>query len=695
MSNVINDLIGAYQDELDKLSRNGDPIWGTVWNELAGRREDFSTNEAEQTWKSLQTLFNYYYDERYRDKDERMVFEYTLEDALKFKWAKTLEKNTSLPASNKQLADMDKILAELEEIEDAMGNTRNRRTDTYARSTSGARNGNVNRRGNGRDYNYSTPKSSSGYKPRSSFSSGETADPREGERRRWEENNTRQSSRRRQEEEDVQPYSRQRSQREQREEVKPDVKQEHPDFNLDDFVTHRNRWHPDVKKDEEGQWVITSLEAFKNFKLRPPKIFLEYVDPWTERMKLIVAEDGYVEQHILELKDMDIEDHKWVIQPKQHRFAKTPPPELFQPLVVKNINDVEIHKGSEVIRLAHEVIAEWVKAGTLPKGTTKIAEVADDQQRIDVMAEANARLIKLIQETTNAKAAEKVKDVPAAGTKQSFFTLMEEEDNPHQGDAMELLQHNESVPVRTMKDAVNYVMVKQPEDGRDEGAVVPYERTDVLYRTENKPEYEKIKEVSTPLKFRSKDLVAAYRLLLEPGVLPRNMVLVIDRRATEVTNEALLNVLGKPWSVESFLEDFQELSKMLKDEVKNGSMTEEQFNMFYYHVQMKVCNIAFPTIESLKQHFNFNEEEIASQSVKCVYEYDCGSFVYLPYNAADLGLNAKGANLMSRHKQNKVVTSLSGVDMNFSVILGTKDGLFYRVLKDSTNQGYLLFPTNE
>lgn len=689
MSNVINDLIRAYQEEVDKLSRNGNPIWGTVYDELAGRRGNWDTEEAEQVFKSLEALYNFYYDERYRNKDENAVFDYVLEDALKFKWAKTLERNTSLPATNRELTDMDKILNELAELEAEMGTGRNRRTNTYSRSGT-MRNGNVNRRP-AKDYNYSTPKGGNNYTPRSSFGSGETADPREGERRRWAERNEREDNPRDRRFEEREGERR----REQREEVAVDVDNKHPDFNLDDFVMHRNRWHPDVKKNEQGEWIITSMEAFSRFRLPPTRPHLEYVDPWTERMELVVGPDGYVIQRILELKNMDIEDHKWVIQPKQHRFAKTPPPEIFQPLVVVNENDIEIHKGSEVLKLAYQVIEEWVKEGKLPKGITKLAQVEDEELRSQVMAEANARLIKLIQETSNAKAAEKVKNVPAAGQKQSFFTLMEEEDNLRTGEVMELVQHNESVPVRTLKDAVNYVMVKQLEDGKNEGAVVLYERTDVLYRTQDKVEYDKIKEVSTPLKFRSKDLVSAYRLLCNEGVLPRDMALIIDRRATDVVNRALKDVLSLDVKIDGFLEDFQDLSKLLKDHVKEGRLTEEQFNMFYYFVEMRVCNVAFPTLESLKQHFNFDEEALASQSVKCVYEYDCGSFVYLPFNATDLGLGHSHATVLGYNKRNKVTTALSGVDTKYSVILGTKDGLFFRVLEDKTNEGYLLFPTTE
>lgn len=690
MSNVINDLIAAYQAEVDKLSRRRNPVWEVIYDELAGNRGNWETKEAEVTWNSLEAIFNYYFDERYRTKSEQQVFDYVLEDALKFKWAKTLERNSSLPASNKELEDMDRILDELAMLEEEMGGGRNRRQNTY--KSSYMKNGSVNHRQqkNSRDYNYSTPKGGSNYKPRSSYGSGETADPREGERRRWAQQNEREDNRRDREYDD---RERERK-REQNETVNQDVDNTHPDFNLDDFVMHRNRYHPDVKQNDKGEWVITSLEAFKRYQLPPTRPFLEYVDPWTERMMLIVGEDGYVKQRILELKNMDIEDHKWVIQPNQHRFAKTPPPELFQPMVVKNENEIEINKGSEVISLAHQVIEEWVKAGRVPKGTTKLAQIDDESLRADVMAEANLRLIKLIQETTNAKAAERVKDVPAAGKKQSFFTLMEEEDAVHNGDTMGLIQHTQSVPVRTLKDAVNHIMASQPEDGRNEGAIVHFERTDVLYRTQDKAEYERIKESSAPLKFRSKDLVATYRLLQE-SILPRDMTLIIDRRATDITNNALKNILHKSWSIESFASDFQELAGALKELVKKDEMTKEQFDMFYHYLELKICNIAFPTLESLKQHFNFDEEVLAAQSVKCVYEYDCGSFVYLPYNAADLGLSSTETTLINANKQNKVTTALSSVDSNFSIILGTKDGLFYRVLDDKTMDGYLLFVTNE
>ena len=685
MSNVINELIAAYQDEIDRLSRKRDPVWETIYDELAGPRGNWSTNAAEAVWTSLERLYAHYYNVVYPNKSEEQVFEYVLEDALNFKWAKTLERHTSLPATNEQLNDMDRILEQLSNLEAEMEGSGRR---SNGRSSSSIRSGATNNRRQTtteRNYNYSTPKGGSNYKPRSVYGSGQTADPREGERRRWE---------RRHGDQEEERSTRRNYEREEQVVERPDVDPNHSDFNLDDFVMHRNRYHPDVKQNEKGEWVITSMEAFKRFELRPTCPFLEFVDPWTERMMLVVGEDGYVQQRILELKHMDIEDHKWVIQPTQHRFAKTPPPEIFQPLVVVNENDIKINKSSEVMKLAYQVIEEWVKSGKLPKGVSKLAQIEDEGLRGDVMAEANARLIKLIQETSNAKAAEAVKDVPAAGEKQSFFNLMEEEDNRRTGEVMELVQHNESVPVRTLKDAVNHVMVKQLNDGRNEGALVHFERTDVLYRAENKEEYESIKEASSPLKFRSKDLVSAFRLLHD-NVLPRDMSLVIDTRATEIVNGALRNLLHKGWTIESFISDFQELSSLLKDQVKNGQLTEEQFNMFYYYVQSRVCNVAFPTLESLKLHFNFSEEELASQSVKCVYEYDCGSFIYLPYNAVDLGLNTKETNLLKTTKQSKVLTALKGVDMNFSVILGTKDGLFYRVLLDKTNAGYILFLTSE
>jgi len=40
MSRIINELVGAFQDEVDKRSRGGSLIWAAVYDDLAGRRGD-------------------------------------------------------------------------------------------------------------------------------------------------------------------------------------------------------------------------------------------------------------------------------------------------------------------------------------------------------------------------------------------------------------------------------------------------------------------------------------------------------------------------------------------------------------------------------------------------------------------------------------------------------------------------------
>ena len=454
------------------------------------------------------------------------------------------------------------------------------------------------------------------------------------------------------------------------------------------------RYHPDVKKNDKGEWIVTTWEASSRFRLHPDNPWRLFADPWTQRLQLVIGEDGLIHQRILELKDMDIEDHKWVIQPKQHRFAKTPSPEILLPLEVRGINEVEIKKGEEVLKFAREIISEYVKAEKLPKNAITIADVTDEAQRTEIMREANKRLINLIEVESKAKAVNQVKDIPASGMKNSQFRMMEEANEGIQ-EKIEMNQRTESLPIRSFKDAINILVSQQVNDGLQEGDIVPYEKANVLYRTASMNEYDRIKESIGALKARSKNLVEAYRLLTTEGILPKDLVLTIDHHATQAVNKGLKDILGKDWTITSFVEDYFELSGILKKEVEASNLTQAQFNLFYYYLENEICNVAFPTLESLKQHFKLDDEQLVTQSMKCIYEYDFGTFVYMPFNAVDLALPLTGNISIKEDAKSKITNILSAVDHDYKVVLATKDNVFYQVLFDKEQQTYLLFPINE
>lgn len=699
MSRILSELIGAFQDEVDKRSRGNDQVWLAVYDDLAGRRGDWNTDEADRTFNSLKAIFNFYYNDKYRNEDENTVFNYALDDALAFTWAKTLERHQEIGASQRDLADMDKILNNLAQLEDEMSGGRGRPTQQANRYSQGRYSNRIDERQNG----YSKPAYSGAYNrnygreqttQRSGWSRGGNYD--NGEGRSSFSNRSNEGENRPTETQSnyrTNAYTQNNASDARRatvvesEEVSPSSK----DFDLDAFVTSSKRYHPDVKKHPDGRWIVTTWEATKNFTLHRDMPWRLFADPWTERLQLVIGEDGFIHQEVLEIKNMDIEDHKWVIQPKQHRFAKSPPPELQRPLVIRDVDEIELDKSSEVLRLSREIIEEYVKAGKLKSNARTLADVEDENTRIEIMKEANLRLIKFIEAQSNAKAVDQVEDVPATGRQNSFFKMMEEGENQTQ-EKVEMNRHSESLPIRSFKDAVNHVVTAQVNDGLQEGDIVPYERVDVLYRTENIAEYERIKELSGALKTRSKNLIEAFRLLTTDDLLPKDLVLAIDHKATQAVNRGLANILGKSWTVSSFVEDYYELSGLLKEEVKQERLTESQFNLFYGFVETEVCSIAFPTLESLKQHFRMDEEILAGQSTRCVYEYDFGTFVYMPFSASDLGLLTKGTTVIPSGKRTKLANVLEATDPQFKLVLGTKDGLFYQSVFDKQTDSFLVFP---
>lgn len=693
MSRIINELVGAFQDEVDKRSRGGSPIWATVYDDLAGRRGDWNTAEADQTLNSLSTIFSYYYDTKYNNQDENTVFNYALDDALAFTWAKTLERHQEIRASNQDLDEMEKILRQLGQLETEMTGGQRRAPNGYSSNRYG------NRFDDRRD-GYSKPACGGavnrGYAqqaPQSRWARASQYDNGQG-RSSFSNNSGTDELNKRPEPTTEYGSNRAREARRETVEEKVDVSPSSDNFNLDAFVMHSSRYHPSVKKNPQGEWIITEWEGVKKFILHKDNPWRLFADPWTQRLQLVVEDDGFVHQRVLELKDMDIEDHKWVIQPKQHRFAKSPPPELFRPLVIRNVEDIEMDKSSEVLRLARDIVAEYVKAGKLTSNARTIADVQDEKMRIDIMKEANHRLIQLIETQSNAKAMDKVKDVPATGQQNSFFKMMEEEQSPTQ-EEIEMNRHTESLPIRSFKDAVNAVVSAQVNDGLQEGDIVPFERVDVLYRCESVNEYERVKETSGALKTRSRNLIEAYRLLTTDDLLPKDLILAIDHQATSAINRGLKHIINKDWTVTSFVEDYYELSGLLKEQVKAGNLTEAQFNLFYSFVEAEICKVAFPTMESLKQHFRIDEETLAGQSTRCVYEYDFGTFIYLPFNAVDLGISINDTALIPKAQRSKIANVLNATDSKFKVVLGTKDGLFYQSVFDAERSSYLLFPIGE
>lgn len=710
MSRIINELINAFQDEIIKRGRGNNPVWRQVYDDLAGRRGDFNTQEAQKVVGSIQAIFDYYYNTKYPDKDENTVFDYTLEDALAFSWAKTLDRYQDIQVSQQDLNEMDKILRQLEALESELG----------VRQTSSRFN--------------NAPRYSSGYSPnnyRDSYRDGNSAFDRFNDRTRgYQDTRGRQTVRndrfdrmpqRYEEGQGRSAFSNQITEEERREMRQPPVPPQdnhgysenrasdarratireetsvtssYGNNKLDAFVMSPERYHPDVKKNDKGEWIVTTWEASSRFRLHPDNPWRLFADPWTQRLQLVIGEDGFIHQRILELKDMDIEDHKWVIQPKQHRFAKTPSPEILLPLEVRGINEVEIKKGEEVLKFAREIISEYVKAEKLPKNAKTIADVTDEAQRMEIMREANKRLINLIEMESKAKAVNQVKDIPASGMKNSQFRMMEEADEGIQ-EKIEMNQRTESLPIRSFKDAINILVSQQVNDGLQEGDIVPYEKANVLYRTASMNEYDRIKESIGALKARSKNLVEAYRLLTTEGILPKDLVLTIDHRATQAVNKGLKDILGKDWTITSFVEDYFELSGILKKEVDASNLTQAQFNLFYYYLENEICNVAFPTLESLKQHFNLDDEQLVTQSMKCIYEYDFGTFVYMPFNAVDLALPLTGNISIKEDAKSKITNILSAVDHDYKVVLATKDNVFYQVLFNKEQQTYLLFPINE
>ena len=177
--------------------------------------------------------------------------------------------------------------------------------------------------------------------------------------------------------------------------------------------------------------------------------------------------------------------------------------------------------------------------------------------------------------------------------------------------------------------------------------------------------------------------------------MPKDLILAIDHQATAAINRGLKHIINKDWTVTSFVEDYYELSGLLKEQVKAGNLTEAQFNLFYSFVEAEICKVAFPTMESLKQHFRIDEETLAGQSTRCVYEYDFGTFIYLPFNAVDLGISINDTALIPKAQRSKIANVLNATDSKFKVVLGTKDGLFYQSVFDAERSSYLLFPIGE
>lgn len=741
MSNrdVIHDLVDSFFSEVSNRARQNDPVFQQLEDDLAGRDNRWDTNRARAMTGTLASLWDFYLNARYPREQERDVFGYVISDSLDFAWAETLRRYETLPATEADIRDMEKLLRDAEELTLDVTDWK-RQNERSSRGWGSAQpnynQANYNRGGYGGQQNshagdrwshtaYGRGRShqqgsfSGGYGNEANSQWQDKRAPRETQpqqprqpvetHKSFSAYGSGTSARQWHDTTDAQDVSTSR--------VQDRFNQNQPERPTNAHGYNELKQVPELLYERDslridprtGKWVILTMEEAMRWQAAPNEIaqngFL-VASPFTERLFIWLDENYQKRQKVVKVTEMDIEDHKWVIQPKYKPTAEQVRFERPR-LVYRNSEDsVDVRSSSEVYRIANEILAEDVKAGLVPKNIQNISQFGDPIKAGEYAHRANLRIIADMEEKAKAKLAEelKVKQEASPNKSASVFTLLEHDasrenvqdqiENKEQ--EVEIQVQTESLKVASVAQLMDRPLTGNWKEGRGDALVQPFEAMNALYRTANTEEFKVLRDALAPLK-RNKDNSLAHvfsTLVNELALNDPNLAdlkRLLDRQITDIINWTGKVYLNLDVTMESFISDYPELSRHIKGRMDNNFISEGMFTAWNETTTKLVCSLFFPTVEGYKVFQpNMSEEDINATLSRTLFTYHFGHYVYLPYSSETLGFNHRANSYIQVDSDHELAEILQNVKREGLTYVATRDSALFLVAYDKEQRSYIV-----
>lgn len=443
-----------------------------------------------------------------------------------------------------------------------------------------------------------------------------------------------------------------------------------------------------VKQTVPDKKYITDIDEVKHLKVHPKQGVLYTVDPFTQRLRLSIV-DGYVWQEVLNVNEMEIEDHLTVIKPE--RFATRS--KLSSPLVmITDGEDVDIRERSELGLRFQAVMDEWKKSGKLKTKETSWLKLKTEEKNA-IAAEATRLMLeemKAKEEADQAKFMEEMREREKALGLDNRRPLPVEEEEFNERIIMTIENQTEKVTVSDYNEAFSLAVTRATDSAVERGIRLPYESLSLDYATtevDNVPFLQELFQASHPTNGKVTEVFNQFMKEVK-GKVPLELKQMLEHRLTKRTNE-LLSLFGMNLHIDSFEEDFRPLMQEIDRLQQLGTLPEERVKLFLKYLHDAACVHIRPKMELLKAAFpKLNEEQLEVQKGRSFYRYESGTFIYIQLTTSELSISPKDCFVSVGNSRVKAL--LDGVEeQGRKIILATKDRIFFEVYRDNTRQGYV------
>lgn len=641
---AINDII----DITEKKAKD-DILYDTLLYYIEGDRKDFRTREIEALAKNVVTVYEFYQDEEFRDLSQDACWDKAVDTVLEYGAAQMSAKDgqTWNKLSDADQEEVEAILADWKELTRDIAAWERGNYDTRHRS----------RRGTSNRSSWSDRQGRTEHRPRNSTQSTSYFRQADNSRRGNASVNTTTGNSRAQ----AMIRARHRQQEERAERQRGEERTERS------LGRGRNNGSAN---ELVHKTYFTSLSETANYPKRPGQEQPPYYDPSTERLQVSLDSDGFITYKVLELANMNPEDHQNVIALMAYSHRR----ENFKLSTKKRVQysagGVEIDAMLVENTRVQTIMDEMRQAGKIKKEDTFMD--LSEALRTEILEESSNRLITVRKQQASAEHAKLI----AAGR------YVNEEENMQITKIKDIKRD-----VVSPRQAVNYILSQYGDQlnndrERYRGYRVDYNTIDILARFDT-PALQQIASNYLTGLYKKNATIQNIHASLSMKDIPLSVFTLLNRKATEACNLGIKYIFEmQNVHMDDFQEDINDFSQFVQNCVADGRLTNDKVNTFNRFVSDRVACIGNPTNDTLRNFYpNLDEVELERLRAHNLFTISSGKVIYVPSMSSELGLTQEGVQYIER-KRNETLSGLFPVSEHHGAndLLVTHDNVYYQVI---------------
>lgn len=436
----------------------------------------------------------------------------------------------------------------------------------------------------------------------------------------------------------------------------------------------------------ERQYITTREELKEVQKVYPfddaIAPMLISVPPAFKRLQVWV-EDGVIKQQVLDLVDMNKDDHLTVLAPYRSSAA-IPSKASVNPFSTKLKSGFEVDPDNTFQVHLQSVMDEKVKSGEIVAGTEFANLSKEIQDEVCIIA------ARRIRDAMNKRA----KEARASVVNEVDLLFATEEEKAKLEQSLRDLNQEEIVECEEPGYGTDFRSIIANIDdqlftamGKPLSYYVHGCEIDTIYKHLDPDEISVLKTQLSVFEQGKKDIQSMHRLM-KAKTLPAEIWNYIEQRATVAVNKGLKYLLKNICQIDSFTDDMADLNDFLGKAMTDEKIKREHFLQFLQYVTNEITVFSQPDETDMNEYaHNLPDEDKILLRECSICRTKRNEILVLNRTSSDLGFDAHTGliNVEAHGEIYNALLKLSTLPSRHPIVLVTSDKLAYRVVNSTAD----------